>query len=47
MIDVGDVTVGFLAFDIAPVIIRLWSAKTRTATHGKIRYNKFRKLKSS
>ena len=27
MIDVGDVTVGFLAFDIAPVIIKLWSAQ--------------------
>ena len=35
MIDVGDVTVGFLAFDIAPVIIKLWSVKTRTATNGK------------
>ena len=36
MIDVGDVTVGFLAFDIAPVIIRLWSAKTRTASFATI-----------
>lgn len=35
MIDVGDVTVGFLAFDIASVIIKLWSVKTRTATNGK------------
>ena len=47
MIDVGDVTVGFLAFDIAPVIIKLWSVKTRTASFATIIIRGWEKTPSS
>ncbi len=39
MIDVGDVTVGFLAFDIAPVIIKIVVSENKNSNQRKGKSN--------